>query len=172
MRAYSLPGRSSPRRFLVTSALAAGCAATLSCRDSSMVVDPSAHGERGAESSLPVYARQLRGDAFLAAVTARLERPEIASQIDHAIGELDHDVSRDRVRWSAELASTRRSLASRPSADSSTAVTEADVLSAMVDLTLARLQGTLAENSGAMPDDVPADVAPVPAEPTSVSIQR
>jgi hypothetical protein len=93
------------------------------------------------------YALQLRGDLFLANIADLLGRPELTTQINDAILAINSRVPNSAA---ALLASSQMSLAWAPTEDAEAPLTEADVLSAVIEVTLDRL-GQIADSAGGSP---------------------
>jgi hypothetical protein len=116
--------------------------ATLACADSTAPNGPSTETPT---LSLLEYASQLRGDPLLTTVSAMLGRPEAMSAIDASLEAIDRSGSSNADAGSA-IASTRRSLLSESSQDSTTALTENDVMAGVLTITLDRI-AQVAESS-------------------------
>ena len=88
--------------------------------------------------SLPEYARQLHGDPFLRTVSEMLHHPQLAGMIDEATASRNSTGASLGDGTQPTIASTRALLNSM-SAEESLPVTETDVLSAVISVTLDRL---------------------------------
>jgi hypothetical protein len=109
--------------------------------------------------TLPEYALQLRGDPFLRSLSQMLGRPQLSEGIDTAVSGLAQGTTANGAATTAWLISTRTSLVPVFDESAEQAVTENDVLSAALIVTLDRV-AQLNSHDG---ESTPAESDPPPS---------
>lgn len=122
-----------------------GTPALFACTDSTAPTSVPA----GKPLSLQEYALQLRGDPLIKTVSQMLERPLLAGDIDNALNAFVQPLPYAGVTTNLLVASARADLGTLSSDQIEEKVTEADVLAAVITVTLDRLSEVSADSGSA-----------------------
>ena len=106
--------------------------------------------------TLPEYALQLRGDPFLRSLSQMLGRPQLSEGIDAAVSGLGQRTTANGGAAAAWLTSARVSLVPVFDENAEQAVTETDVLSAALTVTLDRIAQLSSDSTAAESDPPPS----------------
>jgi hypothetical protein len=110
---------------------------TLSCWEES-ATEPRVRGNPAASIPLSVFAQQLRQDPYIHLAAKLGDRPEIALHLDRALSVLDPDYEESHPLAGPQVAALQQTMLSVKSVDS-LALSETDVFSTILDLTITRV---------------------------------
>jgi hypothetical protein len=152
-----------PEKTLLWLPLALLSLVALGCRDDLLTTEPPARGDPIATAAPSVFAYQLRADPWLNLLAERSGHGDISLELDNALYALDPDGGGAPSSAPAALLASRQTLEPAEQSDKPSGPGEADLLSAILGLTVDRVTTILDHPESPYPGIWPASRTPSPS---------